>query len=367
MKEPSTDARTITVCHVVGGLADHGGTWKFAHEVAAGGGKENVDHVLWMHQDFQPKDQSVKYVLEGRMTQVHLNLARDLVGGLKEVIPLLRWVWKRRDVVLHAHTRPGVVAAALVCCLVRRPLVIHIHGMPRRRWVYRTLCRAGGGTLVFNSHKTCRHFGCTPDQSYIVTPTITWPERPLGHIGESDRFVAAAMFYSWKNLHLIIDAFNRLRPRYAATQLEIFGDPDAEPVSEYVRLLRQRAASSPGVRLLKYDLAWLDLWHPSDVFVHAAENEPFGIVMLEAFARGCRMVVPPGTFLDELPAHQRTEGVYRAKRLDPQALAEAMEAARRCPATSDQLWHRRLELKHRFSVEHAAAQLRAIYRAVVAG
>jgi len=78
-------------------------------------------------------------------------------------------------------------------------------------------------------------------------------------------------------------------------------------------------------------------------------------------------VVPPGTFLDELPAHQRTEGVYRAKRLDPQALAEAMEAARRCPATSDQLWHRRLELKHRFSVEHAAAQLRAIYRAVVAG
>ena len=360
----TADTKTMTVCHVVGDLADQGGTWSCVRAVAAAGAREGVSHVVWMHRDYQPKDVALKFVCAGRLTQVNLSLTRDLACGMLDTVPLFRWVRKQQNVVLHAHTRPGILAAALVCCLAGRPLVIHIHGMPRWRWVYRALRRVGGGTFVFNSHNTCRHFGDLPEQSHIVMPPIAWPTHPPVPSGEPARFVAAAAFYSWKNLHLIIDAFDQLRPRHPTAQLDIYGDTGVEPASPYARFLKERARRSSGVRLLKYDPAWLDQWRPSDVFVHAAENEPFGIVMLEALAQGCRMAVPPGTFLDELAPPPRMEGLYRAKGLNPSALAEAMEAALMCPTTSQQLWHRRLGLRHQFSAEHAVAQLDAIYRAL---
>ena len=358
------NAKAFTVCHVVGGLTDHGGTWNFVCAMATTGANEGVSHVVWMHQDYQPKDAGLKCVCAGSLRRVNLNLRDDFLGAVREARALARWLRSRPGVLLHAHTRPGILAASWACRLSRRPLLIHIHALHRRQWFYKLLRRISGAVFVFNSPNTCAHFGHDPRTSRVVTPPVRWPTDCPEVGGGGPHFVAASAFYRSKNLHLVLAAFNHLKARHPAATLDIYGMTSGEAERPYVEFMKQQAGRSPGVRLMAYDRRWYDHLRQSDIFVHVAEVESFGIVVLEALARGCRLVLTPGTVVDDLPEPQRGEGVFRVDAVDAEGVAAAMERAVAYDCQPGSLWHSRMKLRESFSVEETRAKLDQIYRDV---
>jgi glycosyltransferase involved in cell wall biosynthesis len=114
--------------------------------------------------------------------------------------------------------------------------------------------------------------------------------------------VAAGSFARVKRFDGLIEAVRLLRSRAIDRPLEIYGRNDPPFDAAYDAELAALAAATPGVRLRPYDPRWADALREEDVFVHPTAHEGFGIVMVEAYARGCRVVVPRGTVLADLPA-----------------------------------------------------------------
>jgi glycosyltransferase involved in cell wall biosynthesis len=110
------------------------------------------------------------------------------------------------------------------------------------------------------------------------------------------------------------------------------------------------AKQNPRIYLHKWDEQWTDHLGYSDIFIHAG-MESFGIVMLEAFAKGCRMVVPRFTFLDDLPH----VGIFFAD-LTPESLAKSLAQANARTPPFD-LWESRRVFKKQFSIETILEQL----------
>ena len=96
--------------------------------------------------------------------------------------------------------------------------------------------------------------------------------------------------------------------------------------------------------------------------MHLGQPEGFGIVMLEAFAAGCRLVVLPDTFLDDLPEPLREQGIERARSLAIDDVAAALAASLRSGCPRPGLWASRQTLAPQFSVEQMSDTLAAACR-----
>src|SRR5437879_5152480 len=98
-KEPA-----VKVLHVVSGTEREGGVISFVNQIAREdcGGVENF---IWKHRDFKGGEASGRYVCQGETRYIYRSLARDIVGGLSEVGPLMSWVRSQERLVLHAHSR----------------------------------------------------------------------------------------------------------------------------------------------------------------------------------------------------------------------------------------------------------------------
>jgi glycosyltransferase involved in cell wall biosynthesis len=165
--------------------------------------------------------------------------------------------------------------------------------------------------------------------------------------------VASSLILRWKNVHLIIEAF--LRMAQEGQSLHIYGFSTTPLERDYQDEIVRLAKPHSNIFLHQWDPDWTNSLCSGDIFVHAADREPFGIVLLEAYARGCRMVVPSGTFLDELPS----SGVFQSA-LNSPALAQAMAAAFASPSSSD-FWQERQPVAQLFSLENTRQELSQIY------
>src|SRR5574341_1318926 len=121
----------------------------------------------------------------------------------------------------------------------------------------------------------------------------------------------AASYCRWKNVHLGVEAFNRLISENINAQLVIYGLAKQPLEPDYQNEIIALSKSNPFISLREYDPGWLSQMRASDIFLHPAEQEPFGIVILEAYAAGCRLIVPTGTFLDDLLSGLTQHGVLR--------------------------------------------------------
>ena len=75
-----------------------------------------------------------------------------------------------------------------------------------------------------------------------------------------------------------------------------------------------------------------------DIFVHLAQVESFGLGILEAYSRGLKVVVNPGTFLDDLPDPQSRAGVFRVQELTGRGVAEQIRLAAASPHAPTELF-----------------------------
>jgi glycosyltransferase involved in cell wall biosynthesis len=347
----------ISVLHVLGGLDLRGGAETVVQQWMATDFPK-VEQYLWMHRDFETKDPRV--VRGGRSVLVNHSIGHDAREGVREGMALCSWLRASDgDFILHAHSRIGQIAAAIAGFWLGTPVVIHAHVLPRQTWIYHFLARLSNATFVFNSAKTCRHFGAEVLQSWIVTPGIEWNQGSTPR-RSGLRFVATASFVAGKHLLELIQAFAVLRKEGLQGELVLWGSTNRK-ADGYEAEVLDLAGQVEGVSVRGWSSKWEDNLSAEDIFVHLGEPESFGIVMLQAFARGCRMVVPRNTFLDELPEPLGHTGIERATSINPPMVAAAMARAAGLEIDTT-LPARRRGLKELFGLESQVQEIASHYR-----
>jgi glycosyltransferase involved in cell wall biosynthesis len=113
--------------------------------------------------------------------------------------------------------------------------------------------------------------------------------------------------------------------------------------------------------LHKWDEHWAEHLAATDIFVHLGQPESFGMVILEAFARGCKLIVLPDTFLDDLPPPSGKSGVFRLDELTVDSVVKEMERAMFDPRQASDFWELRSKVSVLFSAEGARTKLARIY------
>lgn len=350
------------VLHVVGGVYSMGGISAFVETVAA---VENpgLRQSVWVHPGYRSLTSgSIDFVRCGRAELRSCGLFRELIDTVPEALALARWLRANRGAIIHAHTRLGIFATSLVPRRLRSRSFHHFHALVGKTSLYRFLWNFSGSTPVFNSALTCRHLGFAPENSAIVHPPIQWPDLPSNTLPRTGvRFVASGRFVSSKNFPAVIRAFSQLGRTGA--ELHLYGgnpDPLAQRSGDE-REVREWAKRVSGVCLHDYDPEWVRSLSPDDVFIHMGRPESFGMVILEAFARGCRLVVLDGTFLDFLPPPLSIQGIFRCQDPVETTIRHEMQSAVADEVSGNLRFTNRLVLKDSFSPRRIAEQLAALY------
>jgi glycosyltransferase involved in cell wall biosynthesis len=355
---------------VVGGASHAGGVMSYVKTLTSSP-IPGVSQSIWKHRECLPLPAAspIDWVCEGAARRTDASLPLDLIGAARDVSPLVSWVRRNPEAILYAHSRMGLVSAALAAWRTNAPLMMHMHARAKRPGLYRCLWRWSHATVLFNSRQTSEHYGCNAPKERVIMPPIPWPAAPSADGASTPariRYVAASQFVPGKNLHLIVDAFEHLMAGGLDAELVLFGNSPEPADPGYQKRLVERVRSNPAVRLMGWDPDWSRQLRPSDIFLHAAWPDAFGIVMLEAFARGCRLVVLPETFLNDLPAPLNALGIERAERLDASAFSEVMRKATQNAHVPGGYWEPRRSVREWFSVEASNARLAALYRSLVA-
>jgi alpha-1,6-mannosyltransferase len=132
----------------------------------------------------------------------------------------------------------------------------------------------------------CQPLGVDTAQFHPGAADAAWRDR-LGLAEGSRLLVYAGRFAPEKHLHLLADAVDRLGPRY--TLLAIGAGP-RPPVGRQVRVLSYMAEPAQLATALA----------SADAFVHAGDQETFGLSVLEAMACGLPVIARKAAGLAEL-------------------------------------------------------------------
>lgn len=338
---------------------------QYVTALAAATGSE-FEHLIWKHRGIPAIARKANLVCESRAKLSAIkSIRRDLMEGLADFLPLVKWSNQHRDAILHAHSRAGIVAGCLAARFTRNTLIVHFHFLARQRRLYAHLCGLGRAIPIYNSHLTCRHYREESSSCSVQEPFINWPTAPIKERTGGRRIVAAGALVPGKHPDLILGAFEKLRERQPDLELRLYG-ASAQPLDpRFEGRLTDRARSIPGASVLPWQRDWLDHLTSGDVFVHLGHPESFGMSMLEAFARGLPLVVPPVSFFDDLePASQSLGGVARISHLNVGGVVEALSLLWSRDLDAGKLARQRMKWRDRFGTSAAIERMHIFYRRI---
>jgi glycosyltransferase involved in cell wall biosynthesis len=241
---------------------------------------------------------------------------------------------------------------------------VHLHFLAHRTWVYRFLIRTAKAAVIYNSRLTAEHYGANPERSHIIMPTLQWPVA-CPPTSTTSRVVAASALYPNKHLDIVVAACIRLVDEGSRVEALIFGRTSNCRGGTFERGVIEVSSNQSFIKLEDWDLSWTEKLRDHDVFVHLGHPESFGLVTLEAFARGLRLVVLPNTFLDDLPEEMSMKGVHRSSSLSQHDVADAIRRALNDRIHALSLLRLRSGVRHEFSKSAAAEKVSAIYQSLV--
>ena len=195
-------------------------------------------------------------------------------------------------------------------------------------------------------------------------PTLVWPEANPPE-SKAPRVVAASALLPHKHLDIVIASCEKLISDGHKFGILICGKTKDGSGGSYEASAIEMARQREFIQLEPWASDWTSKLRDRDIFVHLGQPESFGLVVLEAFARGLRLVVLPRTFLDDLPEETSKAGIHPAKTLSSKDVAIAIKQALIDPVCTKELYRIRATLQDRFSPARAAEEISAIYRAMV--
>ena len=356
-----TEVTKIRVLHVLGGTAYDSGTTVVVQDLVDSA-PADVESFVWMHRDFVSADG--RFIAGGYARTVNKSVVAGLFSALAEVPLLVGAIRGMRISVLHAHTRVGIFAAWVAHWLVGRPLLIHLHFLAAHPWFYRFLMRNCRGTVVYNSRKTCLHYGDDARFAAIVHPTLDWPTDHRSGVPPR-RIVAASAPVASKRLDIVIASCAALYERGEELQVVICALIPESIAPPAQTQLTGAAQEKPYVRLAPWSREWAKELRDGDVFVHVGRPESFGLVVLEAFALGAKVVVLRDNFISEFAAPYSEAGIYYADELSASHVADAISRALSDAVTASELRCVRSALRPLFSKEAASDKVATIYERLV--
>lgn len=218
------------------------------------------------------------------------------------------------------------------------------------------------------------------------TPSsVLWPGidlRPFSPGGPRDvrlaRLESPVVFHParllrWKGVETGLEAFILLRRRLGRGSLVLCASENVVDDDSEVELLRRELVARAQAAGVYEHVAFLAFereriaaaYRASDVVWYpTVDDEPFGLVPLEAMASGAPLVVSDSGGMRETVLAGKTALVVPRGR--PDALAEAAERLVRDRVLRDRLADGGLRRSRRFDLGRFAGQLEAIYRSAVA-
>jgi glycosyltransferase involved in cell wall biosynthesis len=240
----------------------------------------------------------------------HFNVA------VTPVIPGLSWKLLRgpRPKLFHVHvahaTTPEVVA--LVARLRGVPFVAHVHidaspttwmgrllGSYQKHVLSRVLARAAMVVVPTDSYRTLMldKYELDPVRVRVLANGTNMPKRGDGEAsswkhGSPVHLVSVGRVAREKNLPLLLEAVELLvNEDNLDVQLEIVGDgPDWDRVHQHIEERGLGARVQMIGRRSGNDL--VEAYDRADIFVMTSSSESFGMVLVEAMARGIPVVAP---------------------------------------------------------------------------
>lgn len=280
---------------------------------------------------------------------------------------------------IHANTWPAALAATQAR-LGGIPVIWHVRDLRIRPLV---LNRLGGQTSdCIAISQAVREFllaqGATPERVHLVYNGLDLAEfRPqrsreevrqeLGLPPEARVMMAVGDLVAWKRHDLLLQAARVLQPQVPELLLVVVGghgERHAQRRSE-LETLAQDLGLSGKVRFTGHREDVPDLLQACDVFVHAALDEPFGRVVLEAMALGKPVVVydaaGPGELVQKEVSGLAVTPVGSAEALAGGVLRMLTEPdlALRCGEQARQ------RVAAEFTADRMAAETVAVYRRVL--
>ena len=361
MTVDAVSSEKVRVLHLLGGKSLEGGTASVVRDLVVANSR-SLPNWIWVHRDCVEVPE-LPLVRKGSAEIVSAGILGDLFGALRDLPALIRTIKRLKITVLHAHSRQGIFAGWWAHQLTGKPLIVHLHFLAQRAWLYRWLIKTARAVPIYNSRRTCEHYGGNPNVDYIIMPTISWPEDNLEE-SRTSRLVAASALVSNKNVDKIIDACGALQATRDAPNVVIYGLLPDETASSTQRAIVRKYRDFRYVTLVNWTRNWADLLRSADIFVHAGAIESFGLTILEAFARGVKVVVLRPSFLETFNSDAGRRGVYYSG-ASVEELARAVQRALADPIDTHSLRESRRAVSDQFSKENAGKKVNAIYQSLV--
>ncbi len=289
-------------------------------------------------EELEREGLDVTVLQAGRLRQPHRWLA---------TVFALAWLMRGRrpDLILNWAPKThlyGAPAAALASMTDR--VIWWQHGIPTRGWVDRCASALPAVAVGCSSHASARAQREVSDKraTFVVAPGTRPPRDGAGPAradltelslparsqpGERTPIVGmVARLEPWKGHDRLLAAQALLRERGCELHLLIVGGDAYDISPDYARSLPELVE-----RLGLADAVTMTGQVPDsgpyiecmDILVNASDREPFGIVLLEAMARGVAVVAVDAGGPAEFIEHERTGMLARSQ--DPGSLADALE------------------------------------------
>ena len=223
--------------------------------------------------------------------------------------PLARYQLRRQlqqfaPEVVHIHLRRGMALAAGTVKQLDLPLLASLHNYGN----VKAFAKADRLLALTRGHKAYieAHAGYSPspngESRVDVVPNFSrFPMAEVSIAADAPlRLLAYGRFVKKKGFDILLQAFADIRPMLPDIRLTLVGDG---PEREKLAALLLSLDLSEAVSLSGWTDDVVALLDAHDVFVLPSLSEPFGIVLLEAMARGKGIVATttegPGEFLTE--------------------------------------------------------------------
>ncbi len=202
-----------------------------------------------------------------------------------------------RPDVVHAHLRRGLTLINKIPNRCQVPLVVSVHNYDHLS-AYE---RANTLIALTEAHQDAiaQSTRCQQGDVFVLSNFSRIPpiERAPAQRKDQLRFVAFGRFVEKKGFALLIEAFGQVVRQFPQATLTLAGRGDLE------HALKEQAGACPSITLRDWVTDIGAILDQHDLFVLPSLSEPFGIVLIEAMARGKAIVSTrtegPKEFLNE--------------------------------------------------------------------
>jgi len=292
-------SETPTVLHFVGASLDVGGVLSYVRSLAAYNGAHNV---LVVQKGFEQKRQPflpLIHVSEGDYQSLFPPIA--VWDSLRHVFWLRRRLSRRAGLILHGHSRGGVLLSLVMVLLGYRNVVVTIHHNGGQRWFFRFAHRFLEGRMYFLCPAMKRYYGLPGDNWRDCIPGSVAPALkrnrpqtagPFGPKSKSELVLGGCgLITEWKRWETVLEAIGRLEPalRRRVSFLHVGDTLEQAIPRRYAERLREMVANlhlEEQVEWRGYQNDLNDFFDEIDLLVHPAHNEPLGLAVIEALFAG---------------------------------------------------------------------------------